>query len=318
MMEERQVSITKEGEINKPNEPIDTFYTSAARCKGNMTHQEQAILQEIAGICESSKKGKKIKWVDICCGRRAILNHAVEYLQEDHKRVIYHAFDGERQFIEELKKNSKSGKIKIQCKFFEEGDVEYLEQLARQKHRYDFIVIENALHEISPDKFPDLFLNTLKMCSKKGSLFIIDMQEFPVPECNAIVWSRDDIEDIITPLFASKANVPKVRVIPARDRRGIAIPLFCVKLLRSGIKGNAIDKKGGREQTRKEIKNKISRILQKKKRSLEEEIDRFIDKHKKVDPVRKVTQIRIPVDERFPLIILYEQYRSVNRALAIP
>lgn len=297
-------------------EPVDAFFISAARCKEYMTSQEQEILHEIAGICESRKK-RKIKWVDVCCGRGTILDHAVEYLREDYKRITYYPFDRESEFIRDLEKRYRSGKIKVECQFLSHGDIHYLEQHANSKYKYDFITLENVLHEISPVKFPALFLNCLKMCSEKGIFFIIDMQKLPVPECEAIVWSTDDIEAIIAPLFRDKTNMPKVREIPSRDKRGNIIPLFSVRILKSKINGDVINDTSERKKTEEEIKHKTCEILRKKRESVGKKIDRFLENCKSEDPVRKTTQIMIAPHQRFPLIRLYEQYRSIDRALAM-
>ena len=313
MLEEENTPITKEGEIKKP---IDAFFTSVARCKGYMTDQEHEILHEVVEICESTKK-EKIKWVDICCGRGTILDHAVEYLQEDHKRLTYYAFDREEEFIRDLTDRHESDQIKIKCKPLPPGDIDYLEKHANLKDTYDFITLENVLHEISPVKFPDLFLNCLRMCSEKGVFFIIDMQKLPVPECDAIAWSRDDIEVIIGPLFDDKTNIPKVRQIPAQSKRGDIIPLFCVRILKSKINCELINEQSEREKAKKTIRDKTCKILRKKKKGLAKEIDSFLKERKDKDPIGKTVQIRIPPNERFTLINLYEQYLSVDRALAI-
>ncbi len=310
MLEEENIDFTTEGEIRKP---IDAFFTSVARCKGYMTYQEGEILHEIVEICESTKK-KRIRWADICCGRGTILDHAVEYLREDHKRLIYCPFDREEEFIRDLTYRHESDQIKIECKPLPPGDIGYLEKHAKT---YDLITLENVLHEISPVKFPDLFLNCLRMCSEKGVFFIIDMQKLPVPERDAIVWSRDDIEVIIGPLFDDKTNIPKVRQIPAKSKRGDTIPLFYVKILKSKINCELINKESEREKAKKTIRDKIRKILRKKKKGLANKINSFLNERGNKDPVGKTVQIIILPNERFTLINLYEQYLSVDRALAM-
>ncbi len=158
--------------------------------------REDSVVEELSAILDSSDG--EIRVVDVCCGDGLLAERILSGIDPRAARVRFWAIDREPSCIEVLRTKSKkfAGFLEFTPLLRDVGDLRDLE-----RGSIDLVILNNALHEISPGSFPQLFsvLNDL-IRPEGGCVCVVDMEELPqdAPEAMAINWHGKEVEEILT------------------------------------------------------------------------------------------------------------------------
>jgi hypothetical protein len=155
--------------------------------------REDTVIHQVTSLLDKVKKGP-IHLIDVCCGHASLAWRIIESEPKRVGRICYYAVDQDPGCMEAITGIDAFRKFKA---------FELIQRLAwdldRQKVKApaDLIVLNNALHEIPPHKYPDLFttFNSLLQLGR-GRVCVVDMESLPLEasESIAIPWSKPEIQ----------------------------------------------------------------------------------------------------------------------------
>ena len=244
------------------------FVPEAARCKDELRIQEFYTLEKLRDCCD-----RRVDWLDVCCGKMALLNHIDKHLKTKCRNVAYTGFDININYLRDCailihKKKLKDRLASIDA---EMGDVKSLRKILHDK-QYNFISLSNALHEIRPFDIASLLVDCLHLCADDGIFVIVDMQNLIKHEKWSVTWTDGEMERILKPLFPSWKEDLLVSSDPIPTKKGDEVQLFLTKVEKCKT---LFCKKFSAEQ-KDAITNKIDLkvrcILREKRSCLDEEI----------------------------------------------
>lgn len=226
------IPIDKHGQIReKETEKGEkgTFIPEAARCKDKLRAHEFYTLEILKDRCHTS-----MNWLDVCCGRMALLNHVDKHLKSKCRNVVYTGFDINVGYLRDcaILVNEKRLKDKLAGIDAKIGEVRDLRKIFHGK-QYNLISLSNALHEIEPFYVADLFVECLDLCTDDGVFVIVDMQNLIEHEKYAVTWTDNEIEKILRPLFVSWKDDLIVSSDPISTGKGDKVNLFLTKVEKS-------------------------------------------------------------------------------------
>lgn len=158
--------------------------------------REDSVIAEISRLLIDADS-EQISVLDACCGLATLPRRILQSLTEGIDRISYMAVDEDPNSIRLIKSlQDEFQRFKNFTPF--QRQISDLKDLP--KGTIDLVVINNALHEIPPRLYPDIFATFNDLLHHvRGSICIVDMESLPedAPESIAINWSGEEIEAIL-------------------------------------------------------------------------------------------------------------------------
>lgn len=156
--------------------------------------REDAVIQEVGRLL-AERPGGVVRVLDACCGYGTLARHLLTGLgAEAAGRVEYFALDASGSCVNRVRKQTEvtAAFARFECRLRDAWDCP--QEWAGSVH---MIVLTNALHELPPHRFPELFdgFNRL-LVPDHGRVCVVDMEDLPAgePEAVAINWTRGEAE----------------------------------------------------------------------------------------------------------------------------
>lgn len=162
---------------------------------GRMLAQHQAALTLLQGMLADPKL-PTIHWLDLASGRGQIIAHLEQNLTEKfRKKLHFVGYDIDNLHTRHAQKIASSMELGG-CRFGI-GELARFSQHSVTTGPWNFITITNTIHEISPSSLADIIANALVRLHDSGCLFIYDMDNLPAPELGAVMWTAQEITEIV-------------------------------------------------------------------------------------------------------------------------
>lgn len=178
--------------------------SAAVLLRGRVLAQHQSALVLVRERTQNPDV-KKLKWLDLACGRGQILVNVENVIPEKRRQKIdYLGFDVSLEHARDTEKRA--------CSLFSNGRVKICELACFENflddgESFDFITLTNTVHEISPEDLARTIVAALCRAKPDGCVFLYDMETLPTFELGAIPWSGEEVESIIHQILTA-AGVP--------------------------------------------------------------------------------------------------------------
>jgi ubiquinone/menaquinone biosynthesis C-methylase UbiE len=172
-----------------PPEPVDLDTRSSIR--------EDAVIRELARLL-ADYQSDDICVLDVCCGVAPLAKRIMKSVGPDVSRVVYWAVDRDTGCIETVRAQQDEF---ASFRSFELMQRQGWDLMDLNPRKMDLIALNNALHEIPPRFYPQLFTTFNSLLNPaRGRVCIVDMETLPAdaPESIAIVWSGKEVQQFLT------------------------------------------------------------------------------------------------------------------------
>jgi len=139
-------------------------------------------------LLDLTTSGKKIDWLDVGCGDGRCLEVLDAILNRDNIR--YHGIDNIHKYLDEAEERARGYGIDAT---FDKTNAAVMDF----DSEYDVISAVLLLHEVDPLCLPYVLRNMLKALKDDGTLVISDFQGPYEQESDVVVWSAENIEDLL-------------------------------------------------------------------------------------------------------------------------
>ncbi|AKL94711.1 methylase involved in ubiquinone/menaquinone biosynthesis [Clostridium aceticum] len=201
---------------------------------------------------------RQITWLDLACGKGQIISQLKENLSdENRKKIVYDGYDINVGFTKVASRIA--GNLDFKDYNFNHGDLSKFTNILEPSQKFDFITCTNVAHELHPNCFVTLVIESLKRLSDIGQLFIYDMESLINPELGALPLKGNEIKDLLNIIFECVGSQYKVHpsVWIHKTCRGWSVVINRPHL--NVCNGVFDDKK---EEITNRVKDKISNILE--------------------------------------------------------
>ncbi|MEI7833105.1 MAG: class I SAM-dependent methyltransferase [bacterium] len=169
--------------------------------------REDLILACIGDIFRKNTTKRPVKILDVCCGHASIVGHILQSFYDSTlktsftENISYLGLDQDEIALGKAREHYQVNEDKFHKLSFVKENVVDLSPRFPDNDKYDIIIIANCIHEISPSYYPKLFTTFNNLLEpESGVLYLIDIEtSLPesAPECQAIVWTRTELTEII-------------------------------------------------------------------------------------------------------------------------
>ena len=132
--------------------------------------------------------GKEIDWLDVGCGDGRCLE-VLDAIQ-NRKKIIYHGIDSLHRYLDEAEERARGYGI---IATFDKTNAAVM----NFDSEYDVVSAVLLLHEVDPLCLPYVLRNMLNALKDDGTLVISDFQIPYEQEKDVVVWSAENIEDLL-------------------------------------------------------------------------------------------------------------------------
>jgi 2-polyprenyl-3-methyl-5-hydroxy-6-metoxy-1,4-benzoquinol methylase len=258
----------------KPTHTPSSIYPAASRCKDQISIREQLTLNTILNILSQSRPPSPLRWLDMCCGKGAILREIKTVINASSCSALeYYGIDVHSANIGECQKLIAREKLRDHLRVAEAEPHDASKPLLHlwDSRKFDVVTLLNVLHEIPPYKVYSVLRNAVDRCKHSGVIIIVDMCSLPHFEWQAITWTREHLEHLIQPILRSP-HTPKVGKNPVHV--GVypkTVDVFSLTLPKSIIDTNRLGV-GKRTTGSGKLGRTIDTFLSNKKRELTNEL----------------------------------------------
>ncbi len=200
----------------------------------------------------------EIKWLDLACGKGQIISQLKENLSDNNrKKIIYDGYDINVEFTKIASRIAKNLELREYC--FNHGDLSKFSVVLGIDKEFDFITCTNVAHELHPNAFVSLVLDSLKKLTRSGQLFIYDMESLTTPELGAFPLRGIEITSLLNTIFESLDTIYRVHasVWSHKTCKGWSI---IINRAHINIENETLDKE--KEVITNKIKLKIDNIIE--------------------------------------------------------
>jgi len=169
--------------------------SNAFRDRDRLLPQHQAALTLLqARLSDPETTG--LSWLDLACGRgQIILSLDTNLSGQARGKISFCAYDIDQQYARETER--AAARLKFADLRVHVGALSDFNQILPPAMRFDFITLNNTVHEIEPSHLAELLASCLGRLTNTGRLFIYDMDRITPHELGAIPWTRDDMRRIV-------------------------------------------------------------------------------------------------------------------------
>ena len=145
----------------------------------------ELLKSKLFGLTES---GKEINWLDVGCGDGRCLE-VLDAIQ-NRKKIRYHGIDNMHKYLDDAEDRARGYGI---IATFDKTNAAVMDF----DSKYDVISAVLLLHEVDPLCLPYVLRNMLNALKDDGTLMISDFQGPYEQESDVVVWSAENIEDLL-------------------------------------------------------------------------------------------------------------------------
>jgi len=139
-------------------------------------------------LLDLTSSGKEIDWLDVGCGDGRCLE-VLDAIQ-NRDNIRYHGIDNMHQYLDKAEESARGYGINATVDKTNAAIMDF-------DSEYDVISAVLLLHEVDPLCLPYVLRNMLKALKDDGILVISDFQVPYEQEKNVVVWSADNIENLL-------------------------------------------------------------------------------------------------------------------------
>ncbi|TYQ15201.1 UNVERIFIED_CONTAM: methyltransferase family protein [Acetivibrio alkalicellulosi] len=151
----------------------------------------------------------EIKWLDLACGKGQIISQLKENLSDNNrKKIIYDGYDINVEFTKIASRIASN--LELRQYRFNHGDLSNFAVVLGVEKEFDFITCTNVAHELHPNAFVSLVLDSFKRLTSSGQLFIYDMESLTTPELGAFPLRGNEITSLLNTIFECLNTVYRV------------------------------------------------------------------------------------------------------------
>ncbi|MDB5347276.1 MAG: methylase involved in ubiquinone/menaquinone biosynthesis [Schlesneria sp.] len=170
-----------------------------------MLPQHQAALTLLQGVL-SNPQMQRLRWLDLACGRGQIFSNLLANLSSlERAKLHLCGCDISNEHIRQAQRVTRDVGL-AECQFFV-CELGMFDQDSRTNGVWDFISLTNTVHEISPSQLSKILVSAVQRLSHSGCLFIYDMDRLPHFELGAVVWTRQEIFEILNTMCTALGSV---------------------------------------------------------------------------------------------------------------
>lgn len=157
--------------------------------------QHQAALTLLQSMLSAPTR-TRVAWLDLACGRGQIISALDAVLSQSalHK-IAFYVHDVDQTFLRETMRTAEClGFHSLDSRV---GDLARFANAWPNTLLFDFITLNNTVHEIDPRDLGSVLVTCIERLSEMGELFVYDMESVQPAELGAVPWSRNDILQIL-------------------------------------------------------------------------------------------------------------------------
>jgi SAM-dependent methyltransferase len=160
--------------------------------------QHQAVLSLVRQVTDNPAL-HAYRWLDLGCGQGQVVAQMADNLPlTSRSKIEYYGIDGKKEYVEFCAgKAALLGLRRVECRFAMLADIG---QHLGKEAPFELITLINVAHELDPFFLPRLIFEALIHLSPEGVLFVYDMEALEDPELGAILWSKGEIQELLSVL----------------------------------------------------------------------------------------------------------------------
>ena len=174
--------------------------SSAVKIDERILPQHQSAITILTTMLQNPNQNE-IRWLDLACGKGQIILHISENIsyKSIREKITYVGFDINYEYTRLARRELVNKGLKFYE--FHHGDLVDFPKIVPSDDRYDFITCTNTAHEIKPEVFSMLIIESLFRLTESGILFIHDMESLEPPELGALTWHGDEVGLLLNVIF---------------------------------------------------------------------------------------------------------------------
>ena len=218
--------------------------------------QHQAAVTQLNARLQNPNV-EDFQWLDLACGKGQIISQLEENLSPvNRKKLSYTGYDINEEHTRIAERIADQLALKDYT--FLHGDLSNFTKLLDGQVQFNFITCTNTAHELQPDAFTSIIIDSLLRLTDKGELFLYDMESLEKPELGALPWRAADIRKLLNTIFEELES--DFRIHPStwihKSCKG-----WTVTIQREYVAKSDSEIRDKREQISKRLESEIDEII---------------------------------------------------------